>query len=785
MNAWRRRLRGAMVAATALIAAPAAVEAQGTPPQQTGDLRTFDIPAQPLAAALAGFGRQSGLHVSADAALIDRAASPGVNGRLTSTEALSRLLAGTKLSFRMTGANTAILIADPTPAPADGAIGLGPVTVLGSRAPNVPMSNVPSTITFVDRDRIDKETPTAPRIENVLSRTVPGFNPTNQGVRQIRGRTAQVFVNGVPVNEQLRASSGSDLNLLPVDHLDTIEVARGANSAFGFGSPGGIIALSTPRARSETLTFNTKLRTSFNTSHPGGSFQHGFYQSAAQIIGRFDFHLGASLILDGLNYDADGKRAYDLNSPALFSMGKETLYNFDTSLGYKFNDVARIRLTATAGRANVDRNYDSDFNGTYRRSQSTLAYTPAGNRNYRSFYTTNLSFEHDDILGSALKVEAFASRVRSVQFTDTGTDLERDQQTNQYRGVRLSITTPLDAWWKGASVTYGFDIQRNRYYRPNISQTTRQIVSLFSPNVTLDSYAPYLQAQASFGDLRFNVGVRHEFYRGRVKSGTSTSGEGDIVGGDIRNFGLTLFNAGVVYTIGPKREIYASFSQGAEITQLGRAARDAGAASRVDPQPAKSNQYEIGVRQYGRDVNFSLAAFFTESDLMSSLECRDPDAPCIPLREPRRFWGVEATADWTINDQWSVAAAASWQDGIRKPEGATKWRRIGSRDVPPFQGNLSVDYKPRAWWRNTATLEYRAGRHPFGASTEFEEGRVSPVLLVHLAAAFDVGPGTLQIGIQNLFNRKYFSIPSEANNAGFSWIPDQGRRISLAYSMKW
>jgi len=782
---WRRGLYGAMVAATALIVLPSTGQTQGSPNQETGDRRTFNIPAQPLAAALAGFGRQSGMHVSADAALIERVGSPGVSGQLTSAEALSRLLTGTKLSFRMTGGNTAILTADPTPSPTDGAIGLGPVTVLGSRAPNVPMSNVPSTITFIDRDRIEKETPTAPRIEDVLSRTVPGFNPTNQGVRQIRGRTAQVFVNGVPVNEQLRASSGSDLNLLPVDHLDTIEVARGANSAFGFGSPGGIIALSTPRARSETLTFNTKLRTSFNTSHPGGSFQHGFYQSAAQIIGPFDFHVGASLILDGLNYDADGKRAYDLKSPALFSMGKETLYNFDTSLGYNFNDVARIRLTAAAGRANVDRNYDSDFSGTYRRSQSTLAYFPAGNRNFRSFYTANLSFEHDDVFGSALKVEAFASRVHAVKFTDTGTDLERDQQTNQYRGVRLSVTTPLDALWKGASVTYGFDVLRDRYYRPNISQTTRQILTLFAPNVTLDSYAPYLQAQASFGDLRFNAGVRHEFYRGRVKTGTSTSGAGDIQGGDIGSFGLTLFNAGVVYALGPKREIYGSFSQGAEITQLGRAARDAGTASRIDPQPAKSNQYEIGVRQTGRAFNFSLAAFFTESDLMSSLQCRDPNAPCIPLREPRRFWGIEATADWTINDQWSVAAAASWQDGVRKPEGETRWRRIGSRDVPPFLGNLSVDYKPKAWWRNTVTLEYHAGRDPFGASTEFEEGRVSPVLLVHLGAAFDVGPGTLQIGIQNLFNRKYFSIPSQANNFGFSWIPDQGRRISLAYSMKW
>jgi outer membrane receptor for ferrienterochelin and colicin len=142
---------------------------------------------------------------------------------------------------------------------------LSTVTVLGSRDPNVPLSNVPASITVVPREEIAKQQPTAQRIEDILGRTVPGFNPTNVGVRQIRGRTAQVFVNGVPSNEQLRASAGSDLNLLAPDQLEVIEVARGANSAYGFGSPGGVIALSTRRAESKELTLTTRVGTSFNT----------------------------------------------------------------------------------------------------------------------------------------------------------------------------------------------------------------------------------------------------------------------------------------------------------------------------------------------------------------------------------------------------------------------------------------------------------------------------------------------------------------------------------------
>ncbi len=95
----------------------------------------------------------------------------------------------------------------------------------------------------------------------------------------------------MPTNEQLRASSGSDLNLVLPEQLAQIEVGRGANAAYGFGSPGGIIALSTPRAESEELTLRTRISNSFNPHRIGGSHQAVFYQSASQILGNFDFHL--------------------------------------------------------------------------------------------------------------------------------------------------------------------------------------------------------------------------------------------------------------------------------------------------------------------------------------------------------------------------------------------------------------------------------------------------------------------------------------------------------------
>lgn len=234
----------------------------------------FNIPDQPLADGLTAFGQQASLQVSVDAALIEGLRTRGVVGRMSPDDALLRLLAETGLVGQIIDNDTVVIARVPD---GDSTMTLAPITVLGSRQGDVPLSNVPASITLIDREEIQQEAGTANRLDEIISKKVPGFNPTNNGVRQIRGRTAQVMINGVPVNEQLRASSGSDLNLISVDQVGGVEVSRGANSAYGFGSPGGVISLQTPRANSEELELHTIVRESINPSHAEGSSQASLY----------------------------------------------------------------------------------------------------------------------------------------------------------------------------------------------------------------------------------------------------------------------------------------------------------------------------------------------------------------------------------------------------------------------------------------------------------------------------------------------------------------------------
>lgn len=98
---------------------PAAAAGQGDKAGQAG-LVSFDIPAQPLNAALTAYGAATGLQMLYNSALADGRRSEGVTGTLTPDAALRALLAGSGLVGHRTDID-AITIAPASPQRAAGA----------------------------------------------------------------------------------------------------------------------------------------------------------------------------------------------------------------------------------------------------------------------------------------------------------------------------------------------------------------------------------------------------------------------------------------------------------------------------------------------------------------------------------------------------------------------------------------------------------------------------------------------------------------------------------------
>jgi outer membrane receptor for ferric coprogen and ferric-rhodotorulic acid len=246
---------------TVMVPAPA----QG----QTAQQRTFAIRPQPLPSALTVFGQQTGLQVSVDAAAARGLTSPGATGTMTPAVALHRLLAGTGLSYRFTGASTVVIgrpDAQAGGANVAGAISLDTIDVQGASSSdpgktegtgsyttsvssfgkNQTLKELPQTVTVMTHQRIQEQGLTT--IDNVMEYT-PGIT-----VQQEHAASSVFYSRGFPItNYQIDGNSPlygkgyyENLNTSQLDlaMFDRVEVLRGSDALYGTsGEPGGAINL--------------------------------------------------------------------------------------------------------------------------------------------------------------------------------------------------------------------------------------------------------------------------------------------------------------------------------------------------------------------------------------------------------------------------------------------------------------------------------------------------------------------------------------------------------------
>ena len=145
---------------------------------------------------------------------------------------------------------------------------LDPVVVTGTQVA-VPVSELPSAVTVIDRQEIESR-----QVTDVfqLLRTVPGLSVTQTGSRGgshqcfPRGGNANfnlVLIDGVPVND---AGGAYDFSDLTTDNIERIEIIRGPQSAlYGSNAIGSVIQIFTRRGRGPLQSEVSLAGGNFNT----------------------------------------------------------------------------------------------------------------------------------------------------------------------------------------------------------------------------------------------------------------------------------------------------------------------------------------------------------------------------------------------------------------------------------------------------------------------------------------------------------------------------------------
>ncbi|MBV6247893.1 TonB-dependent receptor, partial [Pseudomonas aeruginosa] len=117
-----------------------------------------------------------------------------------------------------------------------------------------------------------------------------------------------------------------------------------------------------------------------------------------------------------------------------------------------------------------------------------------------------------------------------------------------------------------------------------------------------------------------------------------------VKGGDL-DYDAVLSNLGIVYSPVAGQEIYASFSQGFQLPDVGIQLRNARRGFDIGSsnlEPVKTNNYELGWRgAIGGNTLGSLALFYTTSKLG---DVQSFNNGLILTRTKERIYGVEASA---------------------------------------------------------------------------------------------------------------------------------------------
>jgi iron complex outermembrane receptor protein len=668
------------------------------------------------------------------------------------------------------------------------------ITVTASRT-GEDIAEIPVSVSLLDQETLDRQFRQSTDVLRALDFVVPGLNLSaggrSQCLTRVRGRVPAFQLNGVPANQDLRPSNCNSAFQISPFAIERIEVVRGATALFGAGAPGGIINLITRRAKGERLEVDAVAQTSFSPNEPGGSFQTDLYAGAGQKLGGFDYYLGAGYQDYGVGRDPNGRRVVGTAFDSISLNG---------SLGLELSPQVRVRLTGTFYQEDPGTEYnldgaEVDAGAAFPR---VIRVTPNPFREQGNdrLGTLALSLEADDVLGHRLLASAFGQwqqfrqRANFQDFNGGAPDFFSDDRTNSTVGTRLTLARD---WRIGSStlgLEYGVDWRRDRLIRLLLDPADPDTVTGFiAPEVILYQTGLFAQANWELGRFRLSGGARQELYRGRIGSRLADQGlPGTGAPGRFAKDDLLLFNAGLVFGVTDDIQLYASYNEGAELTQLGRAARRALDPSLISPQPAKSEQYELGVRGRLGDVSFSAAGFYSYS-AAASLVQPDPSCagqsfcPLIPLRVPQRVWGAEGTLDWRITPRLDVAAVFTWQRGEIFDEGLDRYVPFGTDIVSPTRLAL------RANWQATQRLSIGgqaswSAKASFFSPSEQELGFINTpsLFLADASLGWRAGPGEFVAAVSNLFDERYQNLSLAAG--GFVPSLAEGRRLTLGYRLR-
>lgn len=750
----------------------------------------WQIPAGPLADALAAFASTAGISLIATPDLLAGRRTAGLSGRWTIDAGLAQLLQGSGLTAVGRGAGAWALRAVPAPAPASGSDGA--TTVLPAVAVtaqplrdatsegtqswsprlstsatrlNLTPRETPQTLSVVTRRQLDDlALTTVDEALAGLSGVHVQGNGSNGSSYLSRGFETRAQYDGMPNPVGIGESNRSPL--IDSAFLDRIEVIQGAAGLLtGAGAPGGTIDLV---RKQPTRQYQAHVEAQVGSWHQRRLLADlaGPLLESGRLRGR--------LVAFGDRMDSFVDHVYN-NKTGVYAA------------------VAADLTTTTTVNASLQWQRDSG------RNQFSLYWPPAGSslRFDRSTYISDaqarltksyrlLTVGLEQKLAADWQLKAVYTHGRhdveslrgawvgGTLDVETGTGLRLLRFNNL---VRQFDSDAIDAWasgpvtllgrrhelvvgvngsrWGDASRNSGLDpiaLDLSTFNPETLPEPAGERGPL-PPSDRTTQYGLFTAARLNLADpLKLIVGARLSWYRYRDSDGVTTQKESHVV---------TPY-AGLVYDLDAKHSVYASYT---DVFNPQSARGGDGAPIK----PVVGRNLELGIKgDLARgNASWSAAVFRLDQTNMATVDESVPydetnvcQGYCYRAADRISTNGIDLSIQGELTPRWTLGAGYSWLDShyATGEQDGERYRPF----IPRHNFRLASSYHlADSAWTLGATLRAQSGTYAESSSRRLEQGSV---VLAGLSARYQLSRATsVTTLVDNLFDRRYFAgIPSSS-----------------------
>lgn len=672
---------------------------------------------------------------------------------------------------------------------------LSPLVVTATRSRSQ-AGETPQKVTVITREQIEQQLAITNDPGQVLSNLIPSYSPSRQKLSNagetFRGRSPLYLVDGVPQTNPLR-DSARDSYTIDLSMVERIEVIHGANAEHGLGATGGLINFVTQRAEAGVLNQHAGVSLTSDDDFESEGFGHKLDYRLSGQQDDWDYLAAVTRQERGVFFDGDDD-IVGIAYPG--ELQNSTSYDLFGKLGYWIDDDQNVVFSLNHFNLEEGNDY-VPVAGDRAAGIPTTARRGSrdGEPGYNEVTSARLAYSHADWFGNELDAQVYRQRFRArfattpyFPYLDESGNTQYDQTRNESNKLGGKFTLSREGLLDDRlKLTTGIDLLHDDT-RQMLVHTDRTYV----PETQFQNYAAFLQGDINLTDaLSLHTGVRHEHAEldvdtfSTIDRSNATQDNVTVEGGK-PDFDETLYNLGLVYQATSWAQLYANYSQGFGMPDVGRVLRGIDTPgqdidSLLQLQPIVTDNREIGARFDWDRYGLELSYYESDSDYGERLAFDSGTGSWVGNREKTEIQGVEVTGEMRLGDAHDLRLSYTHAEGESDQDGD------GQVETELTGINIAPDTLRLGWsasWTDRFSTHLQAS-HFFDRSIEDSpELEFDGYTLVDASLAYQLPVGRATFGVENLTDKEYVTYYSQSARVSDEYyFTGRGRTFTLGYQL--